>query len=53
MVSEADAGTEVTAIIEGDASGFFKIAEPLLKWMVQRSISSDYTNLKKILEGGT
>jgi hypothetical protein len=40
----------VTAIIEGDASGFFKLAEPLLARMVQRSVNSDYRNLKRILE---
>lgn len=32
----------VTAIIEGDASGFFKLAEPLLARTVQRSVDSDY-----------
>jgi hypothetical protein len=42
----------VTAIIEGDASGFFKLAEPLLARMVQRSVVSDYQNLKQILERG-
>jgi hypothetical protein len=41
----------VQAIIEGDASGLFKIAEPLMKRMVQRQISGDYANLKGILEG--
>ena len=45
-------GTEVKAIIEGDASGFFKLAEPLLGRMIQRSVDSDYLNLKKIMEEG-
>ena len=43
-------GTRVKAIIEGDASGFFKLAEPLLKRMVQRSVEADYRNLKAVTE---
>lgn len=50
MVEPHDDGTEVTAIIEGDASGFFRLAEPLLARMVQRSVDADYQNLKRILE---
>jgi uncharacterized membrane protein len=51
MVAAEEEGTRVTAIIEGDASGFFKLAEPLLARFVQRSVDNDYANLKKILEG--
>jgi hypothetical protein len=43
-------GTKVTAIVEGDATGFVRIAGPILSWMVKRSIESDYRNLKRILE---
>ena len=43
-------GTRFKAIIEGDASGFFKLAEPLLKHMVQRSVEADYRNLKAVAE---
>ena len=52
MVEPHDGEAEVTANIEGDASGFFKLAEPLLALMVQRSVDSDYQNLKRILESG-
>jgi len=52
LVEPNGEGTEVTAIIEGDASGFFKLAEPLLKSMVQKSVDSDYQNLKRIMENG-
>ena len=52
MVEPSDEGSEVTAIIEGDASGFFRLAEPLLKVMVKNSVDSDYQNLKRILERG-
>lgn len=50
MVAPSDGGAQVTAIIEGDASGFFKLAEPLLKVMVKNSFETDYQNLKRILE---
>jgi uncharacterized membrane protein len=50
IVEPSDKGTIVTAIIEGDASGFFKLAEPLLSRMVQRSVDGDYQNLKRVLE---
>ena len=52
IVEPSKEGSEVTATIEGDASGFFKLAEPLLARMVQRSVDSDYRNLKRILEKG-
>ena len=38
-------GSMVTAVITGDASGFFKLAEPVLRLMVQRSVDGDYRNL--------
>jgi hypothetical protein len=47
-----DEGTEVKAIFEGDASGFFKLAEPLLGRMIQRSVDSYYQNLKRQMESG-
>jgi uncharacterized membrane protein len=50
MVEPVEGGTQVAAIIEGDASGFFKLAEPLMARMVQRSVDGDYANLKHILE---
>lgn len=53
IVTPHNNGTLVSAIIEGDASGFFKLAEPILGRMVQRSVEGDYRNLKQILENGT
>jgi len=50
VVEPIEGGTLVTAIIEGDASGFFKLAEPLLARMVQGSVNADYAKLKYILE---
>ena len=50
IVEPGDKDALVKAIVEGDASGFFKLAEPLMARMVQRSVDSDYQNLKRILE---
>lgn len=50
MVEPESEGARVKAIIEGDASGFFKLAEPLLAVMVKRSVDKDYRNLKRVLE---
>ncbi len=52
IVEPAGDGSQarVKAIIEGDSSGFFKIAEPLMKRMVQRSVEGDYQRLKMIFE---
>jgi uncharacterized membrane protein len=50
IVEPVDHGTKVSAIVEGDATGFFKLAQPLLARMVQKSVDADYTNLKQILE---
>ena len=43
-------GTEVEAFITGDPSGFYKLAMPLMKLLVNKTIKKDYKNLKKILE---
>jgi hypothetical protein len=50
IVEPIPGGTQVRAIIEGDASCFFKLAEPFLARMVQRSVDGDYAILKKVLE---
>jgi uncharacterized membrane protein len=50
FVEPQEGGCQVTAIVEGDASGFFRLAEPLLAGMVRRSIKADYVNLKAMLE---
>ena len=50
VVEAAEGGSEVSAIVEGDASGFFKIAQPLMRRMVQRSVDQDYARLKGVLE---
>lgn len=46
-VEAHNGGSRVKAVITGDASGFFKLAEPLLGFMTRRSIRTDYARLKK------
>ena len=45
-------GSRVNALIEGDAKGFFRLAQPLMRWMVNRSIQKDYRKLKTLMEHG-
>lgn len=42
----------VSAVVRGDASGVFRLGEPLMKRMVQRSVRGDYRRLKEHLERG-
>ena len=50
---EPDGGgsSRVSAVVEGDASGVYRLAEPILRSMVQRSVQGDYERLKSVLEG--
>lgn len=49
---DGDGGSLVSAFVEGDASGVYRLAEPILRSMVQRSVQGDYERLKVVLEGG-
>ena len=42
----------VRALIEADASGFFRLTGPILDRMVQRQVNADYSNLKALLDSG-
>jgi hypothetical protein len=46
----AEGGSHVIELVEGDASGFYTIAAPLLRAMVARNVRRDYRNLKRVLE---
>ena len=50
-VDPAEGGSAVSATIEGDASGLFRLAEPLMRRKVQRSIEADYQRLRELLSG--
>jgi uncharacterized membrane protein len=47
-----DSGTRVTVVYEGDAGGFFKLAEPVVVRMFQKQIEGNLANLKDVLEAG-
>jgi uncharacterized protein YndB with AHSA1/START domain len=49
---DGEGGSQVSAVVEGDASGVYRLAEPMMKLMVQRSVQGDYERLKSVLEGG-
>jgi hypothetical protein len=40
----------LTEIAEGDSTGFYRLAEPLLRKLVRRNIERDYRRLKHLLE---
>lgn len=50
IVDPAGEQAQVRAIVEGDASGFFRIMQPLLRRMVKRSVDRDYRYLKQLME---
>jgi carbon monoxide dehydrogenase subunit G len=43
-------GTAVIEDVWGDATGFYRIAHPLLRLLVQRNVARDYRRLKEVLE---
>lgn len=42
--------TPLRAVIRGDASGLFRIASPIMRFMVNRSVQADYARLEALLE---
>jgi hypothetical protein len=40
----------IDALVEGDARGFFRVAGPVMRIMVHRSVRGDYRRLKRQLE---
>jgi uncharacterized protein YndB with AHSA1/START domain len=43
-------GTKVTRVTEGEVSGFFRMAEPLVVRMLNRQFETNFANLKDLLE---
>jgi len=48
--ADAPGGTRVTVRAGGDASGYYKLAGPLLPLMVRAGIKRDLKQLKKVME---
>ena len=50
-VTPVDGGrSTVRATVTGDPTGVFRLAAPLMRWVVRRSVTRDYRRLKEILE---
>lgn len=47
-----DGRSRVIETVESDPSGFYRVAQPLLRAMVARNIARDYRALKALLERG-
>lgn len=45
--------SRVSAVIEGEAGRFFRLAGPLLRPLVARSVRGDYARLRRLLEEHT
>jgi uncharacterized membrane protein len=45
-----DDRTRVNAVVVGDPTGVFRIATPVLRRMVQRSVRADYRRLQRLLD---
>jgi uncharacterized protein YndB with AHSA1/START domain len=43
-------GTRLTFVIEGDAAGFFRLADPLAERAIARQFAADFATLKDMLE---
>ena len=50
---EVDGGTLARIRIQGEASGFYRLAAPLISRAVKRNVGNDLRALKKILESET
>jgi uncharacterized membrane protein len=50
-VTDARGAARARVQVEGDASGFYKLAGPLLNLQAARSIAADLRRLKALLEG--
>jgi uncharacterized protein YndB with AHSA1/START domain len=46
-----EGGTRMRIATEGDASGFYRLAGPLLNRQVERGVAGDLERLSRILEG--
>ena len=47
----ANGGTKMTTMVEGEPTGFFKIAEGMVASQLEKSLGENGEQLKKILEG--
>jgi uncharacterized membrane protein len=48
-----EAATEVSVRVQGDASRLYRLADPLMAWLVRRSVRRDLRTLTRVLEDGS
>ena len=53
MFEPAEGGTRVTAFVESEPGGIFKLAEPLVATVAKRQLRASLENLKDLLEAQT
>jgi uncharacterized membrane protein len=51
-VEPQDGGTRLTTRVDGEPTGFFKVAEGMVKSQLEKSMEWNVQRLKQILEGG-
>jgi uncharacterized protein YndB with AHSA1/START domain len=51
--STAEGGTRISAVVEGEPGGFFRLAEPLVARAVARELRNNLETLKDVLEAPT
>jgi carbon monoxide dehydrogenase subunit G len=51
VFQETGGGTQVDISMKGEASGFFKVAEGMIKAELEKTLDADFIKLKKLLEG--
>ena len=49
-LSTAERGTHISAVLEGEPGGFFRVAEPLVARAVARELRNNLETLKDVLE---
>jgi uncharacterized protein YndB with AHSA1/START domain len=50
LFEAAGDGTKVTTRVEGEPTGFFKVAEGMVSGQLEKSLEEDYQRLKALLE---
>jgi uncharacterized protein YndB with AHSA1/START domain len=52
VTEPVEQGTRYTFVVEGEPGGFFKLAEPILRRIVNRQVETNVMNLKDLMEAG-
>jgi Polyketide cyclase / dehydrase and lipid transport len=53
LLEPLDSATELTLVVDAELRGFYRLMEPLMKWVVQGQFKTQLRTLKNLLESGT